>query len=112
MLLYGSRLLGDEPSVSFQVQGKDGIIESLITRSQFEKMAQPLLLRLRLPIERALNDAGIHPKEMDAVVLIGGATRMPMIKSVIGKLFGRLPFGVIHPDEAVALGTAVQAALK
>lgn len=104
--------LGDEPSVSFQVQGKDGIIESLITRSQFEKMAQPLLLRLRQPIERALNDAGIHPKEMDAVVLIGGATRMPMIKSVIGKLFGRMPFGVIHPDEAVALGTAVQAALK
>ncbi|WP_046176177.1 molecular chaperone HscC [Domibacillus indicus] len=104
--------LGGQQSAVIRLQIEGEMIQSSITRTQFEKLAQPLLLRLRQPIERALHDAGIHPTEIDSVVLIGGATRMPIIKNVTGKLFGRLPLGIIHPDEAVALGTAVQAALK
>ncbi len=83
-----------------------------VTRAQFDRLIQPLILRLRNPVERALRDADMRPDDVDTVILIGGATRMPMIKQTIGKLFGRLPFTSIHPDEAVGLGTAVQVALK
>ncbi len=83
-----------------------------ISRLDFEKIAANLILRLRNPIERALKDASISPKELDAVILIGGATRMPIIKSIISKMLGKLPFSQINPDEAVALGAAIQSALK
>ncbi|GFN31445.1 molecular chaperone HscC [Paenibacillus xylaniclasticus] len=80
--------------------------------SEFEKLTSSLIVRLRNPIERALNDASLSPSDLDAVILIGGATRMQLIKSVVGRMFGHFPFSNINPDEAVALGAAVQAALK
>lgn len=83
-----------------------------VDRNQYEQLASQLLLRLRTPIERALRDASLMPKDMDAVILIGGATRMPVIKSIVGKMFGRLPYSQINPDEAVALGAAIQVAMK
>lgn len=83
-----------------------------LDRNQYEQLAGQLLLRLRNPIERALRDASLAPKDLDAVILIGGATRMPIIKSVVSKMFGRLPYSNINPDEAVALGAAIQVALK
>lgn len=86
--------------------------ELRLDRAEFEKLAGQLLLRLRHPVERALRDAALSPEEMNAVILIGGATRMPMIKSVVSRVFGRLPYTQINPDEAVALGAAVQAAMK
>ncbi|MCD1258550.1 molecular chaperone HscC [Paenibacillus athensensis] len=86
--------------------------EVAINYAQFEKLAALLITRLRNPIERALSDASLTPKDLDAVILIGGATRMPLIKSVVGKMFGHFPLSNINPDEAVALGAAVQAALK
>lgn len=86
--------------------------EVVLDRSIFEKIAHNLVLRLRLPIERALRDAAVSPAELDAVILIGGATRMPLVKTVVGKMFSKLPFSNINPDEAVALGAAIQAALK
>ncbi|MDR9853908.1 molecular chaperone HscC [Paenibacillus sp. VCA1] len=86
--------------------------ESTIDRNEFEKIAGQLMLRLRHPIERALRDAELAPDDLDAVILIGGATRMPLIKSVVSRMFGRLPFNQINPDEAVALGAAIQVALK
>lgn len=86
--------------------------EKTIDRADFEKLAGQLLLRLRHPIERALRDAELKPSDLDAVILIGGATRMPMIKSVVSRMFGKLPFSNINPDEAVALGAAIQVALK
>lgn len=88
------------------------MLETVIGRADFEKMANPLILRLRQPIERALRDAGITPRELDAVILIGGATRMPVIRSVVSRMFGKLPFTNINPEEAVALGAAIQVALK
>jgi len=83
-----------------------------IDKDEFEKIAAPLILRLRHPVERAMRDAQLSSDELDAVILIGGATRMPMIRSVISKMFGQLPFTQINPDEAVALGAAIQVALK
>jgi molecular chaperone HscC len=85
---------------------------SAIDRAIFEKLVSPLLIRLRQPIDRALRDAELSPKDLDAVILIGGATRMPVIKSVIAKMFNLLPYSNINPDEAVALGAAIQVALK
>lgn len=87
------------------------MLESVIDRADFEKLTNPLLLRLRNPVERALRDASLSPDELDAVILIGGATRMPVVRSAVTKMFGRLPYSNINPDEAVALGAAIQAAL-
>jgi len=91
---------------------KDKNCEVNINREEFERISNELLLKLRRPIERALSDASLSPRDLDAVVLIGGSTRMPVVKSVVGKMFGKLPYSNINPDEAVALGAAIQAALK
>ena len=86
--------------------------ELSIDRDQFEKLVHPLLLRLRHPIERALRDASLTPDDLDAIILIGGATRMSVVRTVVSKMFGKLPFSNINPDEAVAMGAAIQGALK
>ncbi|MCM0650060.1 molecular chaperone HscC [Clostridium swellfunianum] len=96
--------------MSFTLKGTN--YEKTIDKADFEKLASQLLLRLRHPIERSLRDADLRPSDMDAVILIGGATRMPVIKSVVSRMFGKLPFSNINPDEAVALGAAIQVALK
>lgn len=101
---------GNTGKMSF-TQG-DKIYEISLDRADFERLSNPLLLRLRQPIERALRDAALSSEDLDTIILIGGATRMPVIKSVVGKMFGRLPFLHINPDEAVALGAAIQVALK
>lgn len=104
--------LGQENEAKMTVPAETGSLELRISRTEFEKLAQPLLLRLRQPIERALRDASLTPSELDAIILIGGATRMPLIRSVIGRMFGRMPYSNIHPDETVAIGAAIQTALK
>lgn len=82
------------------------------TRDDYEKIAGNLLMRLKKPVERAMRDASISPKDLDAVILIGGATRMTLVRTTVGRMFAKLPYTHINPDEAVALGAAVQAALK
>ena len=94
----------------FSLEGQN--FEKYINRVDFEKLTSQLLLRLRYPVERALRDASLTPTEINAIILIGGATRMPIIKSAVGRMFGKLPFFNINPDEAVALGAAIQVALK
>ncbi|MEO3944228.1 molecular chaperone HscC [Gorillibacterium sp. CAU 1737] len=105
-------VLGQEPAgeMTFPYQGET--MQLLISRLQYEQLVSPLLLRLRTPIERALRDASLTPNDLDAVILIGGATRMPIVKSVVSRMFGMLPYSQINPDEAVALGAAIQVALK
>ncbi|OWQ44183.1 molecular chaperone HscC [Roseateles noduli] len=83
-----------------------------ITRADFEAATAELLQRLRRPIERALQDAQLSPAALNEVVLVGGATRMPMIRQMITRLFQRLPLRTIDPDQAIAQGAAVQAGLK
>ncbi|MBK1615329.1 Fe-S protein assembly chaperone HscA [Rubrivivax gelatinosus] len=80
-----------------------------ITRSQFETLTQALVERTLGPVRRALRDAKLKAGEVDGVVLVGGATRMPAVRAAVAKLFGREPYTGIDPDEAVALGAAIQA---
>jgi molecular chaperone HscC len=83
-----------------------------VAREDLEQAAEPLLRRLRAPIERALRDARLDPEKIDNLVLAGGATRMPAFRRLVARLFQRLPITPINPDEVVALGAAVQAGLK
>lgn len=106
------KALGQEAIGRMSFQDGEKSCELRIDRQQFEKISSQLMLRMRHPIERALRDASLSPSDLDAVILVGGATRMPIIKSVVSKMFGRLPFSQINPDEAVALGAAIQVALK
>ena len=86
--------------------------ESLISRRDFDKKAELLFERIRQPVRRSLADAGVRISEIDEIVLVGGATKMQAIRKFVGKLFGRLPDTSVNPDEAVALGTAIQGAMK
>jgi len=83
-----------------------------ITQTQYEKYCEPLFTTLRHPIKRALNDANLRLTDIDNVLLVGGATKLPLIRSFVGKLLGRFPASHINQDEVVALGAAVHAALK
>ncbi|NEW09901.1 Hsp70 family protein [Paenibacillus sp. SYP-B3998] len=106
------RALGQNNVGEMSFEHDSKMYQISLDRADFEKLSHQLLLRLRQPIERALRDAALSSEDLDSIILIGGATRMPVIKSVVGKMFGRLPYIHINPDEAVALGTAVQVALK
>ncbi|PRX36011.1 molecular chaperone HscC [Paraburkholderia sp. BL18I3N2] len=76
-----------------------------------ERACEHLLQRLRKPVERALRDSKIAVAALDEIILVGGASRMPMVRKLVSKMFGRLPAGHLNPDEVVALGAAVQAGL-
>jgi molecular chaperone HscC len=83
-----------------------------LEREEACRLWQPILQRMHPPIRRALRDAGVSPEEVDEVVLVGGATRMPAVAELAEALFGRAPLRSVSPDEAVAQGAAVQVALK
>jgi Fe-S protein assembly chaperone HscA len=80
-----------------------------IRRTQFEELIEPIVQRTLGPCKQALKDAGLTPKQIDEVVLVGGSTRIPRVKKVVEELFGRTAHTEMNPDEVVALGAAVQA---
>jgi Fe-S protein assembly chaperone HscA len=82
-----------------------------ITRPQFEQLIAPVIERTIAPCKQALKDAGISPTEIDEVVLVGGSTRIPRVRTLVRDLFGREPHTELNPDEVVALGAAVQASI-
>ncbi|HJZ87953.1 MAG TPA: Fe-S protein assembly chaperone HscA [Polyangia bacterium] len=82
-----------------------------VTRAELEAAIRPILERTSGPCRRALKDAGLTPADLDGVILVGGATRTPLVRQHVRALFGREPLGDIDPDEVVALGAAVQADL-
>ncbi|MCL2400006.1 MAG: molecular chaperone HscC [Defluviitaleaceae bacterium] len=86
--------------------------ELLVTPDGYEKRCESLLGRLRNPIKRALSDASIKLQDIESVLLVGGATKMPLIRTFVSKLMGRFPSVAIDPDEVVAMGTAVHSAMK
>lgn len=94
--------------------GKSGRtnIELSINREQADDVFSSVMDRLRSPIMRALRDASVRPDKIDEVLLVGGSTRMPGVSKLAAQLLGRLPLRKLPPDEAVAMGAAVQAALK
>jgi Fe-S protein assembly chaperone HscA len=80
-----------------------------ITRTAFEQFVRPLVERTIQPVRQALADAGLEPSEVDEAVLVGGSTRVPLVRRLVSELFGRTPHSELNPDEVVALGAAVQA---
>jgi Fe-S protein assembly chaperone HscA len=80
-----------------------------ITRADFERRIMPLVERTLGPCRQALADAGLEPKDIDEAVLVGGSTRIPLVRRAVHELFSRQPHSELNPDEVVALGAAVQA---
>jgi molecular chaperone DnaK len=80
-----------------------------ITREQFEQLVQPILDRTIAPCKQAMKDAKLKPEQIDEVVLVGGSTRIPKVRTLVQDLFKRVPHTDLNPDEVVALGAAVQA---
>ncbi|WP_448514952.1 molecular chaperone DnaK [Parathermosynechococcus lividus] len=100
----------DLPFVTATAEGPKHI-ETTLSRRQFESLSQELLKRLRFPVEQALRDALLTPSQIDAVVLVGGATRMPMVQELVRQMIGREPSQNVNPDEVVAVGAAIQAGI-
>ena len=80
-----------------------------ITRAKFQELTHDLIERTRQPMERALSDANLKPSEIDEVVLVGGSTRMPAVVELVKQMFNKDPHMGVNPDEAVAVGAAIQA---
>jgi molecular chaperone DnaK len=80
-----------------------------LSRARFEQLVEPILARLRAPVETALKDAGVDAKKIDEVVLVGGSTRIPKVQEMVRDMFGKEPNKSVNPDEVVAVGAAVQA---
>jgi Fe-S protein assembly chaperone HscA len=80
-----------------------------LARSDFEALIQPIVDRTLGPCRQALADAGLQPFDIDEVVLVGGSTRIPLVRRAVAELFGKTPHSELNPDEVVALGAAVQA---
>jgi len=80
-----------------------------MSRSKVEQLIEPLVARTRVPCQNALRDAGISPKEIDEVILVGGSTRIPLVQKLVKEIFGKEPHRGVNPDEVVAVGAAIQA---
>ena len=106
------RELSSAPEATMRMVWKDQSYEIAITAEAFEEACKPLIARLREPVLRSLRDSDLRPETLNEIILIGGATRMPVVRKAVARMFGRFPNAGINPDEAVALGAAVQAALK
>jgi Fe-S protein assembly chaperone HscA len=86
-----------------------GLYKRHITRAEFERIIQPVVDRTLPLCRQALDDAGVELTQVDEVVLVGGSTRIPLVRGSVGNLFGQTPHSELNPDEVVALGAAVQA---
>ena len=86
-------------------------INSKLTRSQLESLVDPLINRTIDPVRKALKDANLQAKEIQEVILVGGMTRMPKVTESVKGIFGRDPAKSVNPDEAVAIGAAIQGAV-
>ncbi len=96
------------PFITMDANGPKHLVLD-VTRAKFQEITHDLLERTRAPFERALSDAGLKASEVDEVILIGGSTRMPAVVDLVKQLTGKDPHQGVNPDEAVAVGAAVQA---
>ena len=108
-----SGVASTEISLPFITATPDGPkhIETRLSRSQFDGLCGDLVSGLRAPLKQALSDAGLTPNDIDEVVLVGGGSRMPMVQDLVRSLIGLEPSQAVNPDEAVAVGAAVQAGI-
>jgi molecular chaperone DnaK len=104
--------LSDQAETEIRIDAMAGLPQGYrrrLTRADFDRIIRPLVERTLGPCRQALADAGLEPKDIQEVVLVGGSTRTPLVRRVVEELFGREPHSELNPDEVVALGAAVQA---
>ena len=102
----------DKKTSQMRCKIEENVYEMEIELSKYEEACGELLERIRKPVKRSLADAHIRLADIDKVVLVGGATKSPVVRRFVSKLFKMLPDININPDEAVALGAAIQGAMK
>lgn len=105
------RALSSTAEVSTELSWQGQSYHWIMNEEQLSRCCQPLISRLQQPLMQALSDARLSLQELDHVLLVGGATRMPLVRQAVARLFGRFPRYDLHPDEAVALGAGVQAGM-
>ncbi|WP_158883655.1 molecular chaperone HscC [Rhodanobacter sp. L36] len=106
------RTLSTNGSATIDAMLGDRHIAWNIDQDRYERLAEPLIHRMRAPLERAMRDAKLQPDQLDEVVMVGGASRMSLVTRMVSRMFGRLPLRHVNPDQAIALGTCVAAGLK
>jgi len=95
------------PYITATATGPKHLVKNL-TRAKFEQLSDALIKRSMIPVEKAMKDAKLSPKDIDEVILVGGSTRIPKIQEVVEKFFGKAPSKGVNPDEVVAIGAAIQ----
>jgi Fe-S protein assembly chaperone HscA len=101
--------LSEREETEIVVEGLSAPYRRRLTRAEFETLIRPIVDRTLEPCRQALADAGLEPSQVDEIVLVGGSTRVPLVRRLVGELFGKTPHSELNPDEVVALGAAVQA---
>ncbi|MDK2012664.1 MULTISPECIES: molecular chaperone DnaK [unclassified Deinococcus] len=100
------------PFITFDPETRTPMhLERTLSRAKFEELTSDLLRRVRKPVEQALADAKLDASKIDEVILVGGSTRIPAVKRIVQDIIGKTPNESVNPDEAVALGAAVQAGI-
>ncbi|MEE9203442.1 MAG: molecular chaperone DnaK [Nitrospirales bacterium] len=106
------RLSEDQKAMlTIELPSETGQYRREFTRDQLEALTRDLVEQTLGPCQQALNDADLQPSDIDEVILVGGSTRMPLVRQRIQELFGKIPHCALNPDEVVALGAAVQAGI-
>ncbi len=104
--------MSDASSVTMSFLYQEEMKEEVITVKEFEEACEELLMKIREPVKKSLADAGLKLTDIDEVILIGGATRLGIVRDFLIRLFRKFPDTKLNPDETVALGAAIQAAMK
>ncbi|HEX7341366.1 MAG TPA: molecular chaperone HscC [Rhodanobacteraceae bacterium] len=111
-LEIAKRKLGKDGQASVSIAFDTQQIDWHIDAEHFASLSDPLLQRMRAPLERAMRDARVQPEHLDAIVLIGGASRMPMVGRMLARMFHKMPMRHVNPDQSVALGACIAAGMK
>jgi len=104
--------LSENQAAQFEMKLAENTRQFEISRDEFSKWSATLMERFSAPLERAIRDAKLKRDDVADVILVGGASRMPIIKNYVGRLFGRIPSSNLDPDQVVVMGAAIQAAMK
>lgn len=106
------REISDNTEVTMSFLYREDTMEQTITYKEYEEACEELLKKIREPVKKSLADAGLKLTDIDEVLLIGGATRLSIVRDFLIRLFRKFPDTKLNPDETVALGAAIQAAMK